>query len=536
MPQAASNEPSASTPMLSGEVLIVDDVPENLQVLGAILGAHGLTVRQAPGGAYALRSVTARRPDLILLDIRMPEMDGIETCRRLRDDPHTAGIPVLFLSASQDAEERIRSFAVGASDVIAKPVIVGELLARVAVHLSVAQLTAALRTANDRMARQAVDESALRHLAEGAALDRQARLDLALAAAGMGTWQIDGPGSAISFGHEAAAILGLEHDSAVMGWQEMMAGFPAEERPAIIAAWSQGFSGSQTIEIDAWWTHHGVRRRIRIRGRQSGAPDASQRVIGLVWDITDAFAQRQRLDQSEKLEALGRLAGGLAHDFNNHLQVILANLSLVQQVCRGDAATSHRLSCIERSSTTAAALVRDLLTFARHGQPAMTAICLSPMVADLESLLRCTIGDGKTLELALEQPGPCVSGSREQLFNALLNLCINARDALRAGGRVRIGVSRETVTGHRCRICAQEIQGIFAAISVSDDGIGIPEAIQDRIFEPFFTTKAPGQGSGLGLATVVGCMVAHHGHLLLDSHPGAGSSFRLLLPEAPSPA
>ena len=125
MPQAASNEPSASTPMLSGEVLIVDDVPENLQVLGAILGAHGLTVRQAPGGAYALRSVTARRPDLILLDIRMPEMDGIETCRRLRDDPHTAGIPVLFLSASQDAEERIRSFAVGASDVIAKPVIVG---------------------------------------------------------------------------------------------------------------------------------------------------------------------------------------------------------------------------------------------------------------------------------------------------------------------------------------------------------------------------------------------------------------------------
>src|SRR5271170_253826 len=124
---------------VSGEILIVDDVPDNLRVLGDILVSQGLRVRLAPGGAYAMLSVGVRRPDLILMDIRMPEMDGMEVCRRLRANPSTSAIPVLFLSASQDPAERVACFAAGGIDFISKPFNAEEVLARVSSQLTIAR-------------------------------------------------------------------------------------------------------------------------------------------------------------------------------------------------------------------------------------------------------------------------------------------------------------------------------------------------------------------------------------------------------------
>ena len=157
-------------------------------------------------------------------------------------------------------------------------------------------------------------------------------------------------------------------------------------------------------------------------------------------------------------------------------------------------------------------------------------------ISELTSLLRSLLTPRIKLTVDVPLSEITVIGNREQLQNAVMNLCVNARDAISASGSLRVSVSLDRVNGVACRVCAQEVSGNFAAITVSDDGEGIPPEIQDRIFEPFFTTKAEGKGTGLGLAAVVGCVTAHHGHLLLDSTPGRGATFRILIPvmEAPT--
>jgi signal transduction histidine kinase len=517
---------------MNGEVLIVDDTPGNLQVLGSILQRAGLTVRLAPDGAFALRSVAARRPDLILLDVRMPDMDGLEVCRQLRRDPATSGIPVLFLSASDEIAERLGAFAAGGLDFISKPFQADEVLARVSTHLSLARLREQLASANSHLAERVVDERDHRRRAEDLAHERQARLELVMAAAGMGTWTIAGEDGAAELDAEAMAILGTRDARLPGGWSGLAAGFSDEERPAIAAAWARGQGGSGVFEVEGWWHAGGPRRRLRLRGRALSGQGTAPRVIGLVWDVTGSHNLALRLVQSEKLESLGQLAGGLAHDFNNHLMVILGNIDLLRTSMADEAKVGERLTSIDRAAMNASSLVRDLLTFSRRREIRLERIQLASVVIELEALLRSMLGKRIELTLGRVDAGLAVLGSREQLQNALLNLCVNARDAMPDGGRLSLSVQAEDVAGAQCRICAHEVSGSFASITVSDDGSGIPEAIQDRIFEPFFTTKPEGKGTGLGLATVVGCVTAHHGHLLMESEPEIGTRFRILIPPA----
>lgn len=515
---------------LTGEVLIVDDTPQNLQVLGAILASEGLRIRLASNGALALRSVAARHPDLILLDIRMPELDGIDTCRRLRADPLTAAIPVLFLSASQDASERLGAFAAGGLDFIAKPFNAEEVLARVSTHLALAHMRRELAAANARLADQVVIENSHRHRAEDIGHDRQIRLDLVLSAAGMGIWGAEHATGPIQLGSETFTLLGLASPVLENGWAELVAGFATPDQPLLTHSWEHSLFSGEGFEVEGWWTRSKERQRIRIRGRM---PNGSKgRILGLIWNVSEEFHLRQRLAQSEKLEALGELAGGLAHDFNNHLAVIVGNLDLVRRHAGADARIIQRLSHIDRAAMTATALVRDLLTFARRREVTLGVIRLAPVVTDLEAMLGSILGRQCTLALGQIDVGVAVFGNSEQLQNTVLNLCVNARDALSGPGRITLDVTQQRVTSSRCRICAQDICGDFAVISVADNGSGIPDEIQDRIFEPFFTTKAEGKGTGLGLATVVGCVKSHHGHLLLTSAVGQGTTFSILLPLA----
>ncbi len=513
---------------VSGEVLIVDDIPDNLRVLGDILISQGLRVRLAPGGAYAMLSVGVRKPDLILMDIRMPEMDGVEVCRRLRANPATAAIPVLFLSASLDPAERIACFTAGGIDFISKPFNAAEVLARVSFQLTIARQRSEIEAANARLSRQVQEESSQRQDAELIAHESQIRLDLALSAAGMCSWAAAGPDGHIQVSPEAASLLGCADTGMPGGWRELVEGFNAADRPLIEAAWQCGLDSGSVFEAEGWRTCRDQPRRLRFRGRFT----AGQRVVGLVWDVTEEHSLRQRLARSDRMEALGQLAGGLAHDFNNHLQVIVGNLDLLRQGAAFANPGDPRLTAIHRSVSSAAELVRDLLTFARRREVERTSMLPAKVAAEVESLLRCSLGSSCALAISSTADEALVEGNREQFQNALLNLCINARDAMPLGGTVRIGISRGAVRGGRCRCCAHDVTGEFAIVSVADDGCGIPADLQDRIFEPFFTTKPDGRGTGLGLAMVVGFVTAHHGHLLLDSQPGLGATFRILLPLA----
>jgi PAS domain S-box-containing protein len=273
-----------------------------------------------------------------------------------------------------------------------------------------------------------------------------------------------------------------------------------------------------------------------------GVPVAHQgrpHVLYVGRDVTErkrAEAERAALEaqlsQAQKMEAIGQLTGGVAHDFNNILQGILGNLVLAEerQAELGDARLGRYLERARQSSQRARDLIQQMLTFSR-GRPGERK---PSSVADLASgalpLLRSSLP--ATIELRTElEPGlPAVALDRVQIEQVLLNLCINARDAIPGAGRIKVRVRAAEHRAASCASCRQRVAGRFVELSVRDTGAGIEPRVLDRMFDPFFSTKEVGKGSGMGLAMVHGIVHQHGGHVVVKSALGKGSEFRVLLP------
>jgi two-component system cell cycle sensor histidine kinase/response regulator CckA len=247
-------------------------------------------------------------------------------------------------------------------------------------------------------------------------------------------------------------------------------------------------------------------------------------------DLTSWRALEDQLRQAQKMEAIGRLAGGVAHDFNNVLTVILGNCELLAaRLDRGSEAGSQ-LEEIRVSARRAADLTGKLLAFGRRQMLQPVALDLNRVVAGLESLVRRLLGETMSLELELSERPVWLRADRSQLEQVVLNLATNARDAMARGGRVRISTALE-VRGE-----GGEAGGApFALLRVRDDGAGMNAEVQRRIFDPFFTTKEIGRGTGLGLSTVLGIVEQSGGHVRVESAAGAGSLFEIALPAMAEP-
>jgi two-component system cell cycle sensor histidine kinase/response regulator CckA len=236
---------------------------------------------------------------------------------------------------------------------------------------------------------------------------------------------------------------------------------------------------------------------------------------GVLVDVTEHKALEEQLRQSQKMEAVGRLAGGIAHDFNNLLTAIKGYGEFLLSDLPKDAATHRDAQEIVRAADRAAALTRQLLAFSRRQTLAPQPIELNTVVTDLESLLRRLIGETIDLVTDLAEEPPTVHADRGQLEQVMLNLVVNARDAMPDGGRLTIATRR---------------RGRDALLEVRDTGIGIGPEARSHLFEPFFTTKEPGKGTGLGLATVYGIVEQSGGTIEVESELGAGSTFTIVLP------
>lgn len=237
----------------------------------------------------------------------------------------------------------------------------------------------------------------------------------------------------------------------------------------------------------------------------------------------------EQLQQARKMEAIGRLAGGVAHDFNNLLTVIRGNLEMAVHDASSDSQLAHDLSDAVRAAERASELTAQLLMFSRHQVPSLRILQLNAVVSETRSMLARVIGEGIRLEMALAPDLPEVEGDPGQLAQMVLNLVLNARDAIPGGGTITI----RTLVGARggARTAAGS-DGGWAVCEVQDNGAGMDEATRERVFEPFFTTKDLGKGTGLGLATVYGIVTAMRGEIEIQSAPGAGSTFRLWIPAA----
>ncbi|MBN1422003.1 MAG: PAS domain S-box protein [Planctomycetes bacterium] len=253
-------------------------------------------------------------------------------------------------------------------------------------------------------------------------------------------------------------------------------------------------------------------------------------------------AQRERerlqleLFQAQKLEAVGRLAGGIAHDFNNILGGISACSALLRvSVPEGDG-IAESIDAIEECVERAAMLTRNLLDFASARPPLHRPVALREVVEKTLAIVRRTVGRSIHIETVIEPEIPLIHGDEAQLVQCVLNLCLNARDAMPMGGTLRIALETRELGEDALRARPACAPGTYAAIHVSDTGMGIPPEIQMHIFEPFFTTKEKGKGVGLGLPTVYGIIQSHDGFLDIESQSGRGSRFSLYLPAAGRPA
>ena len=253
--------------------------------------------------------------------------------------------------------------------------------------------------------------------------------------------------------------------------------------------------------------------------------------VGTIEHITEQRALEAQLRQSQKMEAVGQLAGGVAHDFNNLLTIIEVHAELALEELDATHPLRADLAEVKKASERAAALTRQLLAFSRKQLLQPEQLALNDVVAGLAPMLRRLIGEDIQVIARLDAGCGLVFADPGQLEQVILNLAVNARDAMAGGGMLTIDTSN-VAADERSADEHAAMLGRYVCLSVTDTGCGIPPEVQERIFEPFFTTKAAGQGTGLGLSTVYGIVRQSGGHILVDSEPGQGTSFRVYLPRA----
>jgi PAS domain S-box-containing protein len=267
--------------------------------------------------------------------------------------------------------------------------------------------------------------------------------------------------------------------------------------------------------------------------------DAAGGEIGTLAILEDT-SERKRLEaqlrQAQKMEAVGRLAGGIAHDFNNLLAVIMGHSDLIKSVLRKGDALAHDVEQIRRASERAASLTRQLLAFSRRQFLQPQVIDVNTLVGNLATMLRRLIGEDVQLELRLDPGAGRVSADPGQLEQVVMNLTVNARDAMPQGGRVVLETAPVTLDQAFVTAHPGSAAGAHVRLSIHDTGYGMGPDVLAHLFEPFFTTKEPGRGTGLGLSTVYGIVKQHRGYIDVTSEPGRGSSFGVYLPRVEAKA
>jgi PAS domain S-box-containing protein len=361
-----------------------------------------------------------------------------------------------------------------------------------------------------------------------------------------GIVHVGADGTILAANAEALRVLGLSYDTLTQRyvtefepetiWEDGSR-CPAEAYPVALALSTGEPQPATTIGVrradgqTSWAVFRAVPLHDEVTGAVSGA-------IVTFLDITErktAEAAREALEaqlrHAQRLDSIGQLAGGIAHDFNNLLQIILGNLELA---ALGETAA---FADIRSATERAAELTEGLLAFARRQPVTRGNVGLGDLVGSARRLLKPLLGKGVTLDYV---PGPVsgeISADRHQVEQALVNLCLNARDAMPDGGTIRIATERVVVDASFSQRHAWATAPSYLALRVIDTGPGICSDHHTRIFEPFFTTKPAGAGTGLGLSVVYGVMQSHQGAVTVDSVPGEGATFTLYFPEAaPAPS
>ncbi|HVC62442.1 MAG TPA: PAS-domain containing protein [Acetobacteraceae bacterium] len=387
------------------------------------------------------------------------------------------------------------------------------------------------RMQNGGIAGLRIDITALKQ-AQAALGESEARLDRAQAIAGIGSWELDAATGRYIWSKELYRIRGVSPESFKPNIDNVAQYVHQDDYPVVRRWLANLMEGREQNALEPKIVRpDGEVRVLRVEGRAVTDPGgAVLRVAGTMQDITERRLIERQLAQAQKMEAIGNLTGGMAHDFNNVLGVIIGNLDLLKRLIRDNAAATELCGEALDGASRCTDLIRRLLAFARRQSLRPEITDMNALVGDVARLLGRILGEDIAMNLHLDAGLQPVLADPSQLEAALVNFATNARDAMPKGGRLDISTSNVVLDASYAALHPEVSPGGYVRIEISDTGSGIPPEIIGRIFEPFFTTKEPGKGTGLGLSMAFGFVKQSGGHLAVYSEPGLGTTFRVYLP------
>ena len=616
-------------------ILIVDDIESNRDTLRELLDTENYRIIEAADGPTALQLAAETEPDLVLLDVMMPGMDGYEVCRRLRADTRLAEVPAIMVTALDDHASRLAGIEAGADDFVTKP------FNRVEMRARVRTITRLNRYRRLNETQTALNESEMRfkQLADCMpAIVWSARPDGCIDYFNKRWYDFTGlpegkfgdegwlpvlfPEDAKSISdcwyssvksgrpyelelrlkdlktgefrwHFARALPITDKNGAIIRWygtctdchrqklaevnDRRLVAIVASSQDAIISStlegtvltWNRaaeitfGFMAEEIVGqsikklnlsnkpdelstvLAALSTNENITQLELIRMRKDGTPINVSLTISpindfagkltavsvIARDVSEHKRLEDQLRQSQKMDAVGRLAGGVAHDFNNLLTVILGRAELTEKRPDLHETVRRNIKLIHQTAGRAAVLTRQLLQFSRQQVLQPQVLELNTIVPDMQEMLRRLISEDIDLIIKLNSKVGKIRADPGQVEQVVMNLVVNARDAMPNGGKLTIETSNVDLDEAYCRKHGGARPGPHVMLAVGDNGHGMSETVRNQIFEPFFTTKALGKGTGLGLSTVYGIVKQTGGNVYVYSEIDQGTVFKVYFPE-----
>ena len=550
-------------------ILLVEDSRTQAAHLQLLLEEAGYTVELAPDAERALELFNASAFDMVVSDVVMPGQSGYDLCHLLRAHPTQSQVPVVLLTSLTDPLDILRGLECGADNYVTKPFEDEALLGRiryifasrarrasgrlkvgvevaflgqtfivnsekeqildllVATCEDVVRANRELRASREELARAHSEIATYARRMEGLARSSENRYRRLMEQAYDAIVLFDTLGRILEINRGAEELFGLSTTAAT--GRHFLEFVPVEEHQM-----KQAHFGQLLTEGHARRESHLRRTDGQVRDVDCTASlvdlGGERVVLCIIHDATERRRLEAQLRQAQKMEAVGRLAGGIAHDFNNLIQVVTGYGEMVLAALPSEHSQREAIVEMKKAGERAAALTRQLLAFSRKQVIAPQLLQLNTVIAEAGKMVRRLLGEDVVLAIVLEPALGLIQADPHQIEQVLVNLAINARDAMPTGGRLTVETSNAVLDDNSVRKRPEIKPGRYVLLAVSDTGHGMDEATKGHVFEPFFTTKAPGKGTGLGLAMVYGIVKQAGGFVYVYSEPGQGTAFKVYLP------